>query len=332
MFLSIVIPHYNLPQTLLKRCIDSISATELPPDCYEIIIIDDGSATPPRWVNETYPTLDIKLIENKHNCQGAARNTGIDTAKGEYIQFVDADDTLQNNNAMQQCMEILEQERPDILRFNYRTCPKYKAEKRRVLKNTKFGNTISGAVYMAENNLPASVCCYFTKKELLTKKEIRFTHGLYHEDEEFSTIVHFHAKTLIESNAPIYNYCIRRNSTTTATTNDMVEKRLKDRMTVLKKLSAFRETANSNSIQKKALRRKLTTLTVDFIINHLFAGNSATKIYNLCTEHLAPFMLYPIEKGDFGYKFKIFRKLANSKTGLRILRLIVPSYNKPSKA
>ena len=124
MYLSIVIPHYNLPQALLKRCLDSILAIELPAEEYEIIVVDDGSDTPPHWINETYPTSNIKLIESEHNCQGAARNTGIDAAQGEYIQFIDADDTLQQNSAIPQCIEKLKQERPDILRFGYRVCSK----------------------------------------------------------------------------------------------------------------------------------------------------------------------------------------------------------------
>ena len=174
MYLSIVIPHYNLPQALLRRCLDSILAIELPAEEYEIIVVDDGSDTPPRWINETYTTGNIKLIESEHNCQGAARNIGIEAAQGRYIQFVDADDTLQCNNAIPQCIEKLKQERPDVLRFKYKVCPKYKAPSKKSEQQVTFGNTISGAVYMTDNNLPANVWCYFVRTELLRKKEIQF--------------------------------------------------------------------------------------------------------------------------------------------------------------
>ena len=333
MYLSIVIPHYNLSQALLKRCLDSILAIELPTEEYEIIVVDDGSDNPPRWINETYTTGNIKLIESEHNCQGAARNIGIDAARGRYIQFVDADDTLQCNNAIPQCIEKLKQEHPDVLRFKYKVCPKYKAPNKKGEQQVTFGNTISGAVYMAGNNLPANVWCYFVRTELLRKKEIRFTHGIFHEDEEFSTILHYHAQTLVECDANIYNYCIRQRSTTTARSAANVEKRLADRMTVLERLATFRATTStqSNSIQRKALQRKLTTLVVDTIVNNLRAGKSAKQTHNLCTSRITPLMLYPIAEGDYGCKFKIFRKLANSKTGLHLLRLIVPSTQKPAK-
>lgn len=333
MFLSIIIPHYNLSQHLLKRCLDSILAIELPTEDYEIIVVDDGSDTPPRWIAEAYTTANIKLIESEHNCQGAARNIGIDAAQGEYIQFIDADDTLQCNNAIPQCIKKLQQEHPDLLRFRYKVCPKYKAPKKKGEQQVTFGNTISGAAYMAGNNLPASVCCYFVKAELLKKKNIRFTNGIFHEDEEFSTILHYHAQTLVECDAAIYNYCIRNSSTITERSTTGVEKRLDDRMTVLERLATFRATTvtQSNSVQKKALQRKLTTLVVDTIVNHLRAGKSAKHIHNLCTSRITPLMLYPIAEGEYGWKFKQFRKLANSKVGLHLLRLIIPSTQKPAK-
>lgn len=331
MFLSIIIPHYNLAQALLKRCLDSILAIGLPADDYEIIVVDDGSDNPPRWVKEI-DTANIKLIESEHNCQGAARNTGIDAAQGEYIQFIDADDTLQQNSAIPQCIEKLKQERPDILRFGYRVCSKETKNSKRT-KKIKFSNTISGALFMEHNNLPANVWCYFVKTELLKKKSIRFTTGIYHEDEEFSTILHFYAKTLITSNAPIYNYCIRENSTITGKTAEMVEKKLNDRMSVIEKLATFKAATNdqSNSIQKKALQRKLTTLAVDAIINFIRSGKSIKQIQKQCIERIKQHRLYPIAKEKYGYKFSIFRILANSNTGLHILRIIIPQTSKPAK-
>lgn len=333
MYLSIVIPHYNLPQTLLKRCLDSILAIGLPTEEYEIIIVDDGSDNPPYWIKGTYAANNIKLIESNHNCQGAARNIGIDIAKGLYIQFIDADDTLQCNNVIEQCIKILQKEHPDILRFGYKVCHKDTTTGTKKETKAKFGNTISGAAYMERNNLPASVCCYFINRELLLKKNIRFTHDIYHEDEEFSTIVHYHAQTLVECDAVIYNYCIRKSSTITTRSAANVEKRLADRMTVLERLATFRAATStqSNSIQRKALQRKLTTLVVDTIVNHLRAGKSARQIHDLCTSRITPLMLYPLAEGDYGCKFKIFRRLANSKAGLHLLRLIVPSTQKPTK-
>lgn len=333
MLLSIIIPHYNLPAELLKRCIESILSIGLDPNIYEIIVIDDGSDKAPLWLKETFGQENIKLIVNTHGGPGAARNAGIEAANGLYIQFVDSDDTLQQNNAMQQCIEILKKENPDILRFNFKlsTAPRTRS----VIKNTrvKFSNTISGALYMKENNLSGCLWCYIVKKELLCKKEIRFRAGIFHEDEEFNTLTHYHAKTLIASNAQIYNYCIRNGSITKNSEKSAVEKRLNDHLSVIEHLCSFKASVNhsSNNIQKKGLERKLATLTVDHIINRLYAGESAQNISTLLKERFSPLMLYPIRNGDYSIKFNLFRLLANHNAGISFLRLIVPTYHKEQK-
>lgn len=332
MFTSIIIPHYNLAPELLKRCIDSILSIGLPEEEYEIIIIDDGSLEPPRWIKKTYPHTNIKVEEHTHGCLGAARNHGIEAAQGTYIQFVDADDTLQNNGTMQQCIDTLKREKPDILRFNYKRC----IEGQNIATTSKrqkvrFGNTISGASFMEHNNLSGGSWCYFIKKEFINKKGIRFTTGIYHEDEEFNTIAHFHAQTLIESDAQLYNYHIRAGSIIQSKSKEIIEKRLGDSLKVIERLATFKALTNehSNNIQKRAIKRKLTTLAVDFIVNNLYAGKTAEEIHTLCNNKLAPLMLYPITEGNYGVKFKIFRKLANNKTGLQLLRLLVPTRYTP---
>jgi glycosyltransferase involved in cell wall biosynthesis len=327
MLLSIIIPHYNLPKELLKRCIESITALQIAPERYEAIIIDDGSATPPRWIKELFPQENIRLIENEHGCLGAARNTGISAAKGRYILFVDGDDTLQANNAIHQCLDQLEKENPDILRFKFKVRPSKQIPTENKLCKVSFGSTISGAVYMKQKNLSGCVWCYFIKKELLTKKEILFREGCYHEDEEFSTIAHHYAKTLIESDAQIYNYCIRHDSITGSNKQETVARRLADHLKAIENLCTFRANiyTQCNSIQKKALQRKITTLTVDHIVRLLHSGKSVSYIRAIIKQKFIPLMLYPIAPGNYGIKFQIFRLLANHSIGLYILRFIVPT-------
>ena len=151
MLLSIIIPHYNLPEELLKRCIKSIllqGSTVF--DC-EIIVVDDGSDTPPKWVKEHYPA-NITLIESEHQGLGAARNKGLDHATGEYIMFVDSDDHIALDS-LEQCLSIINEEHPEILRFKFG-----KSAEDAMNKKPKIGKTISGASFMATNNLPGSAC------------------------------------------------------------------------------------------------------------------------------------------------------------------------------
>ena len=94
---SVIIPVYNA-QKYLERCLNSIvnqTLTEI-----EILLIDDCSTDKSVEIIQEYSKKDkrIKLIKSREN-QGAAaaRNKGLDIAKGEYIGFIDADDYIDLN-------------------------------------------------------------------------------------------------------------------------------------------------------------------------------------------------------------------------------------------
>lgn len=330
MFLSIIIPHYNIPRELLERCLHSIQSQGIPNDEYEIILVDDASGTPPTWVTGT--NANVRLIINGHTGPGGTRNKGIENATGEYIMFVDADDFLFNNGEILSCIEKLKCERPHILRYNYivrKDCNDTTTTPR---KRIRFSNTISGAAYMESNNLSGSSCTFFFKRELATKKGIRFPENVFHEDEEFNTILHYHAQTLIDSNANLYCYCTRNGSTTANSSEEFENRRISDFIYITERLQAFAQSqaGKSNAIQTRAIEHKLDTLTVDAILNMMYAGMSAESIIKRCTENFSPIGLYPLRKATYSLKYRIFRYLANKDLGIKLLRIIIPS-KKPAK-
>ena len=331
MFLSIIIPHYNLPSELLERCIASIVRQGIATSDYEIIVVDDGSPEPPRWVEDSFPGTEIRLITAAHGGPGAARNRGIDEAKGTYIEFVDADDTLIADESYKVCLEKLRSERPDILHFRYQVVTSSKDISPKNTAVTNFSNTISGAMYMKRFNLSGSPCCYFFRRELVIKRDIRFPENIFHEDEEFNTILHYHAGALVYCDAVLYNYCIREGSTTANSSKDFEEKRIEDTLHIIERLSDFRNAQKEcSNIQAKGFEHKFTMLCVDAIRNMLYIGMSARAIHGKCRERLAPLGVYPLPAASYSMKYRIFRLLANSKCGMRILRLVTPSH-KPQK-
>lgn len=91
--ISVVIPMYN-SKKYIERCIKSIQEQTLKE--LEIIIIDDESNDGSREICEVMAKNDdrIHLISQKNAGPGLARNKGLENAKGEYIAFVDSDDTI----------------------------------------------------------------------------------------------------------------------------------------------------------------------------------------------------------------------------------------------
>lgn len=98
MKLSILIPAYN-PGKRLRGLLEQLKAqiTEYPN--VEIIVIDDGSDEDICWVKE-YPSVRYK--RQKNGGEGNARNALLKMAKGEYIQFLDADDEIFGN-----CLSVI---------------------------------------------------------------------------------------------------------------------------------------------------------------------------------------------------------------------------------
>ena len=92
-FLSIIIPVYNAEKTV-GYSIESVLAQKW--DDIEIIVVDDGSSDGSLTICKEYEKKDtrIKVIHQENGGPGAARNTGLQNAKGDYISFVDADDYI----------------------------------------------------------------------------------------------------------------------------------------------------------------------------------------------------------------------------------------------
>ena len=92
-FISIIVPVYNV-EKYLRECLDSIS--QLKAVTWEAILVDDGSTDTSGKICDEYAKQDsrFRVIHQKNTGVSAARNAGLDAAKGEWIWFVDSDDSI----------------------------------------------------------------------------------------------------------------------------------------------------------------------------------------------------------------------------------------------
>ena len=94
MMVSIIVPIYNAEGTL-KRCIDSILRQTY--KNYELLIINDGSHDSSKQICLAYANENscIHYIEKENGGVSSARNLGIKVANGDYVTFVDSDDSIE---------------------------------------------------------------------------------------------------------------------------------------------------------------------------------------------------------------------------------------------
>ena len=95
--ISIVVPVHNVPEKYLRACIESLINQTY--KVIEIILVDDGSKDQSGMICDQYANLDsrIKVIHKQNGGLSAARNTGYNHSKYEWLMFVDGDDYVDNN-------------------------------------------------------------------------------------------------------------------------------------------------------------------------------------------------------------------------------------------
>ena len=132
MKLSIIIPYYNAePYTgeLLRVLAPQVS------DKVEVILIDDGSRVP---FMTDYQF--VKVIRQKNKGVSAARNHGLDIAKGDYISFIDADDLVARDFVLKILTKINDE--PDVIELSWKslTNDNWNIDRRLMSENDRLPN------------------------------------------------------------------------------------------------------------------------------------------------------------------------------------------------
>ncbi len=225
MWLSFIIPAYNISR-YINRCIESIVCQNMPEGSYEIIVIDDGSTDDtPKTVDALslrYPLLHA--VHQPNQGLSAARNSGIEHARGKYVWFVDGDDYLPDDT-MEHFRPYFEVDPPDIILFAMcrvgenrpvATCPEPCLLQPR--------RTYSGWEALQTGFIPASACNSLYRLEFLRSYDLRFNPEAYREDVEFTGRVLCLASSCVYLDIVGYYYYRREGS---ITRNNSVANRLR---------------------------------------------------------------------------------------------------------
>lgn len=115
MTFSVIIPAYNCAVTI-ESTVRSIQLSGLYD--YEIILVDDGSTdgTAALCDELSGKFAEIRCVHQQNAGVSAARNRGIAEARGEYLWFVDADDTV-DEGSLADAAKVAEEQKPDMLIF-----------------------------------------------------------------------------------------------------------------------------------------------------------------------------------------------------------------------
>lgn len=230
--LSYILPIYNVERYLID-CLDSIYAQNIPEESFEVICVNDCSPDSSRDVVLEYQKVynNLVLIDHTENKKaGGARNTGLLAAKGEYVWFVDADDTIAPN-ALETILEICKAHELDALCFNYALWYSDRKKVEHVFEKSQ--RIQSGADFLMD--VFGDGLIYYLgfawravySRKVLMDKDIRFPeHLLYGEDTTFMTEGVMYSQHVIAVDDVLYNYRQEVATSSSAQLADMKGERI----------------------------------------------------------------------------------------------------------
>ena len=211
---SIIVPVFNV-EKYLRQCLDSVIQQSF--QNFEVICVNDGSTDRSLSILQEYLQKDtrIKLIDQANSGLSAARNAGIDAAKGEYVFFLDSDDWIEPDT-----LKILSEKQngEDLVCFNGR---RYFEDGTTEKPDSGIEETqLTGWEYYNKYALASRkfhfVCTVLRiyKKDFLEEHNLMFEEGIYHEDNLFTPIVCYNAGLVKIIPDCLYIYRIREGSIT----------------------------------------------------------------------------------------------------------------------
>ncbi len=268
--LSIIIPVYNM-EKYLERCLESVINQSY--KNIEIIIINDGSTDNSHQIIKNYSAKynNINYINLQNNRGlGNARNCGLDSAKGEYVTFIDSDDWIDSNfymtiinNIKKYNLDIavagIVNEYDDRKAYTYR----YKYP---------FDNQITGKFALNLLIKSTNQDIYITpivnnkvyKRTLIESLHLRFIENNYNEDDIFSFLLIREARKIGVVKDTYYHYYQRSSSIT----GYYKQKHIDDLIDAYTYLFDIKDIDRSDPYTIKYFERNLT-----FVFDLLFRTN-----------------------------------------------------------
>ena len=196
MKLSIIVPVYKVRRHL-QRCIESILQQTYTD--YELILVDDGSPDNCGAICDRYAQEcdKVKVIHKKNGGLSSARNAGLAAAQGEYITFVDGDDTVASGTYYYNMRILLSN--PDIDILEYPVTEHYETPQSNVVSFSPQKITGSESIFRDWIKRKGYMHCYACNK--IYRAEL-FFFVRYPEGEVFEDILT--TPMLIESSRAMY--------------------------------------------------------------------------------------------------------------------------------
>ncbi|MGI6223223.1 MAG: glycosyltransferase family 2 protein [Prevotella sp.] len=306
MLISFIIPLYNCANYILD-CLNSIYASNLELDEFEVIVVNDGSQDGGNELVSGFASShsNLHLVNRSNSGASAARNAGLEVANGKWIWFVDADDlinsTIFDNMEFMNC---LQNGNADVVAFNYEI-ESYDSAVEKITYNGV--EKITGLEYLKENSRLYLWNKVFSRRAIRNVKFVEGTKNL----EDFYFNIQVLSENIIINCFPIIGYKYN-NSNIKSTSRNRSESNLRklseDTQTIFSLLAE--DIKSTSGSRKKVLQQLLNFSSLGYLYS-LFSLYSISSLKEGML-FLNKIGCYPIAKID-NFKASAFRLLVNNK-------------------
>lgn len=211
--ITIIIPVYNVVDEL-PRCIASVDAQTY--GNLQVVLVDDGSTDGSRALCDDIAATraNFTVVHKINGGLSSARNAGLNHATGDWLMFLDSDDTI----APTACEDLLECARRCDADIVVGDAIHEIGDEVEEMNHTGLKPCVPyvAAAFIEEairaHQFYAPVCFCFFKRSLFVDNDLRFAEGLLHEDMEMQPRVFLAAHTVACSGKAFYHYIDRSDS------------------------------------------------------------------------------------------------------------------------
>ncbi len=205
---SVIIPIYNVEQ-YIEKCLDSV-INQTYKDL-EIICVNDCSPDNSAQILLEYAQRDtrIKIVNREKNGGlSAARNTGLDEAKGEYVYFIDSDDWIDLDYIEKMVSAITFSKTDVVVNTNVIQEFENKPSKKLVFGDLEIEENAFVDADNAINNIMWASWAQLWDRKFLVKNDLGFLEGHIYEDMHFSPVAYSYMDKIYAIAASAYHYRI----------------------------------------------------------------------------------------------------------------------------
>ena len=293
-FFSIIIPTFN-SANFLARAVNSVIKQSYKK--YEVIIIDNNSTDSTNSYLKTLKQKNIKIIKTNNNgIIAKSRNLGIKKAKGDWIAFLDSDDTWKKNK-LKIFYNHIKKNKTDFLSSNCNLIFNNGEKKIFNNKNYKINNNILNELIIKRNFIGASSAV--VNRNFLIKNNLRFNEGI-----KFTTVEDLDLWINIVKVGAKFFYINKQLTNHYKHNSNMSNDILHYRNLLL--------TLNSHIFKKKNIKMNKIIWLKIFIINILRASNFLFKKNKKTFFLLIILLLFVFSFKVFTFNIYISKKNINS--------------------